>query len=177
MERPSESIHFPIFVAGIHVGENKKHLKLEIQFLSNTIDGTDSPIRLEIDSNLYLRVLDLKFSKIIDCTEAEQLRQNSFLPPYAELVYFRLSANDEYSSLSNIWTTKCSVTSYIVAIASVVAVLALILVILIVVIFYRCLLKRPPARPIPMVIPDGKTYRETQIMMQIEHAGLLKTNL
>lgn len=155
-----------------------KKLKMEIQFLSNVIGTTDSPIRFEMDSNLYLRILDLKFSQIIHCDEAERLKQNGFLPQYAELVYFRLNAGDnEYSSLSSIWSTKCTITTYFNVIALVAVVLVLILVIIIVAIFYRFLIKRQPTRPIPMVIPDGKTYRETQIMMQIEHHGLLKTNL
>lgn len=162
---------------GIHVGENTKQSKMEIQFLSNVIGITDSPIRFKTDGNLQFRVLDLKFSKIIDCNEAEKLRPNSFLPQYAEVVYFRFDTEDEYSSLSNIWSTKCTVTTYMIAIVSTVVVLALILIILIVAIFYCCMLKRQPIRSIPMVIPDGKTYRETQIMMQIEHAGMLKTNL
>lgn len=163
---------------GIHVGEKTKHLPMEIQFLSNTIETTDVPIRFDIDRNLFLRVLDLKFTKKIDCNEAEQLKQNSFLPYYAELIYFRLGTDDGYSSLSNIWRSKCSITNaYFTVIVLVAVVLALILVIVFVSIFYRCLSKRQPIRPVPMVIPDGKTYRETQIVMQIEHAGLLKTNL
>lgn len=64
-----------------------------------------------------------------------------------------------------------------IAILLIVGVLVLIFAILLVAIFYRYMLKHKPTRPIPMVIPDGKTYRETQIMMQIEHTGLLKTNL
>lgn len=163
--------------AGIHFGENTKHLKMEIQFLSNLIGTTDTPIRFETDSNLYLRIFDLKFSKIIDCDEAERLRQNSFLPQYAELVYFRLGTDNEFSSLSNIWSAKCTVTTYITVVVLIAVAVVLILIIIMVAIFYRFMMKRQPTRPIPMVIPDGKTYRETQIIMQIEHAGLLKTNL
>lgn len=166
-----------VFVAGIHIGENTKQLKMEIQFLSNIIGTTDLPIRFQTDSNLYLRILDLKFSKIIDCAEAERLKQNSFLPQYAELIYFKLGTDNEFSSLSSIWSTKCTVTTYITMIVLAAVILVLILIIIMVAIFYRFLAKRPPARPITMVIPDGKTYRETQIIMQIEHAGLLKTNL
>lgn len=181
-----------------------KRLKMEIQFLSNVIGTTDSPIRFETDSNVQLRILDLKFLQVINCDEAERLKQNAFLPQFAELVYFRYSSDNEFSSLSSIWTTKCTVTTYIAVIALVAGVLVLILIIIIVALFYRFLAKRQPTQPIPMVIPginrnnqkvfstissnhkyfvtlvsisDGKTYRETQIMMQIEHAGLLKTNL
>lgn len=164
-------------ITGIHLGENANHLKMEIQFLSNTIGSTDQPIRFETDRNLYLRILDLKFSKIINCNEVEKLKHNSFLPQYAELVYFKLDTDREYSSLSNIWSTKCTVTDYIITIILLALIAALILVCLLVGIFYHYMQKRPPTRPIPMIIPDGKTYRETQIMMQIEHADLLKTNL
>lgn len=156
--------------------------KKEIQFLSNMINSTDYPIRLEVDRELYLWIQDLKFSQIIDCEEAERLRQNSFLLPYADSVYFRFGdktdRNLEYSSLSNISSTKCTATSYIVAIVSAVAVVALIVIIVVVAIFYRCLMKHaPPPRRLNMVVPDGKTYRETQIIMKVENAGLLKTNL
>lgn len=134
-----------------------KKLKMEIQFLSNVIDKTDSPIRFETDSNVHLRILDLKFSQIIKCDEAERLKHSAFLPKYAEFVYFRRSGDSEYSSLSSIWTTKCTVTTYITAIALVAAVLVLILIIIIVAIFYRFLGKRQPTRPIPMVIPGKKS--------------------
>lgn len=69
-------------------------------------------------------------------------------------------------------------TTYIVAIVSAVAVLTLIIIIVAVAIFYRFWMEhKPPQQQPNMVIPDGKTYRETQIFMQIENAGLLKTNL
>lgn len=154
----------------------------DIQFSSNTIHSTDTPIRFEIDRKLHLRIHDLKFADFIDCVEADTLKQNPFLLPYADSVYFRFGKvtdiNLEYRSLSNILMNECTVTTYIVAIVSTIVVFALILIIAIVAVFYRFWLKRqPPPRQMNMVIPDGKTYRETQIVVQIENAGLLKTNL
>lgn len=130
-----------------------KHMKMEIQFLSNVIGITDSPIRFETDSNMQLRILDLKFLQIISCDEAEKLKQSAFLPKYAEVVYFRRSSDSEFKSLSNFWTSECIITTYITAIALAAAVLVLILIIIIVALFYRFLGKKQPTRPIPMVIP------------------------
>lgn len=131
-----------------------KKLKMEIQFLSNVVGTTAAPIRFETDSNVQLRILDLKFLQIVNCEEAERLKQNAFLPQYAELVNFRLGSGDnEYSSLSSIWRTECTVTTYITIIALVAAILVLILIIIIVALFYRFLAKRQPTRPITMVIP------------------------
>lgn len=45
------------------------------------------------------------------------------------------------------------------------------------VLLYRVAARCHTTREIPVIMPEGKTYRETQIVMQIEHAGLLKTDL
>lgn len=150
---------------------------MEIQFLSNTIVSTDYPIYFEVDQNLYLRILDLKFTKTTDCNEAKHFRHNNFLQKYADSIYFKNGKDLEFTSLSSILSNKCVETTYIIAIISIVAVVVLLLVIGAVAIFYRYWMKHKPNQQNNMVIPDGKTYRETQIMFQIEHVDLLKTNL
>lgn len=150
---------------------------MEIHFASNTILTTDYPIYFETDHNLYLRILDLKFAKTTDCKEADQFRHNNFLQKYADSIYFKNEKDLEFTSLSSILSNKCAETTYMIAIISIVAVFVLLLIIGVVAIFYYYLMKYKPNREINMIIPDGKTYRETQIMMQIEHVDLLKTNL
>lgn len=151
---------------------------MEIQFTSNEIFKTDYPIRLDHARDMDIRILDLKFSNTIDCNKADELRHNSFLQQYAETVYFRVGkTTDGYSSLASVLSNKCAVTTYLIAIILIAFVLVLILAFIGAAIFYRFWMKRKPNRQISMIIPDGKTYRETQIMIQIENAGLLKTNL
>lgn len=165
-------------ISAINVGDKAKERHMEIQFTSNEVFKTDFPIRFDHARDINFRILDLKFSYTIDCDKTDELRHNGFLQQYAETVYFKMGKpTDGYSSLSNILSNKCATTSYLIAIILLAIVLVLILAIIGAAIFYRFWMKRKPDRQISMIIPDGKTYRETQIMIQIENAGLLKTNL
>lgn len=161
------------------MGESVKQEQMEIRFASNEITSTDYPIRFDVAPKIYLRILDLKFPKNVDCDKSEELRRNGFLRQYADTVYFNFgkSSDVEYKSLSTILSNDCAESTYLIAIISTAVILTLVLSIVAVAIFYPFLMKRQPERQISMVIPDGKTYRETQIMIQIENAGLLKTNL
>lgn len=156
-----------------------KQQHMQILFKSNDIFKTDHPIRFELARDVDIRILDLKFSSMIDCDKAKELRINGFLQQFADTVYFRIGApTDGYSSMSSILDNKCASKTYLIAIVSGVIVLVVILAIIAVTIFYRFWwIKHKPNKQINMIIPDGKTYRETQIMIQIENAGLLKTNL
>lgn len=152
---------------------------MEILFAENVIDATDYPIRLDVSPDFYLRIQNLKFSKEIGCDKVNEFQHNGFLQQHADTVFFNTgkSPNVEYNSLSNIMSHKCAETTYLIAIVSIAVILTLILIIIGVAFFYRYWMKHQPKREISMVIPDGKTYRETQILIQIENAGLLKTNL
>lgn len=153
----------------------------EIQFLSNEILSTDIPIRFDVARDFNFRIFDLKFSKMIDCDKAEELRHNGFLQQYAETIYFRFGESKDsdggYSSLSTVLSNKCANATYLITVISVVIVSILIFAIIAAAVLYRCWNKRQPERQRNMIISDGKTYCETQIMIQIENAGLLKTNL
>lgn len=151
---------------------------MEIQFASNVIGATEYPIRIDVGPNFNLRIQNLKFSSAIGCEKMDEFKRNGFLQQYAETVYFNTggSSNVEYNTLSSIMSGKCAEATYLIAIISASVMLTLIFVIVVVTFFYRYWLKHQP-KQISVIIPDGKTYRETQIMMQIENAGLLKTNL
>ncbi|XP_031628451.1 uncharacterized protein LOC116344164 [Contarinia nasturtii] len=166
-------------LSAINLGENAKHHQNEIQFLANEIKATDFPIRLDVARDFNLRILDLKFSTPINCDKAKEFRRNAFLQKYTETVYFRIaeSTDDDYSSLSAIMSNRCTIRTYFIALIWTGIVFIVILSIIATAFFYRFWMKRRPNRQISMVIPDGKTYCETQIMIQIENAGLLKTNL
>lgn len=156
---------------------------MEFQFLSNTIQTTDYPIRIAIAENdFHLRIFNLKFTTAIDCSYRTQFEYNTFLQQYGDTIYFRLDKTlnnkDSYQSLSNIMNNICALSSATIAIIATSAILLLILIIAITVVFYRFLMKHhKPRPPLSLVIPEGKTYRETQIIFQVENAGLLKTDL
>lgn len=153
---------------------------MEILIRSNEIDATDFPIRIAVNQNDFiLRIINLKFTMPIDCNYAEKMVPNTFLREFGDTVYFRFgnSTDDPYLSLVTIWDNACTLSSTTVAIISTVAVLALTLIVAITAVFYKFLIRRQRNRRMGLVIPEGKTYRETEIVFQVEHAGLLKTDL
>lgn len=173
---------FPI--SAIRVGSNYKqqHNSQPMEFLirSNVIDATDFPIRFAVDQNDFiLRIINLKFTTPIDCYDAEKMAPNTFLREYGDTVYFRFgnSTDDPYLSMVTIWDNACTLSSTMVAIISTAAVLTLTLIIAVTAVFYKFLMRRQRNRRLGLVVPDGKTYRETEIVFQIEHAGLLKSDL
>lgn len=167
-----------IYIPGIRVSEEVKQQQMDIHFMSNIVNSTDFPIRFNVAPEFYLRITDLKFTNAINCNQADQLRHNHFLLQYANSVYFRMDrSSDKYTSLTNVLLNDCGTNSYVIAIVSVVVIVILIIVIVAVAVFYRFWKKHKPQKPLNMIIPDGKTYRETQIVFQVENAGLLKTDL
>lgn len=154
---------------------------MDFQFQSNVIQHTNFPIRFIVSPDFRLRIIDLKFPNPIECPEALKLEHNQFLREFGDTVYFRIGkpydSSAPYYSLSNILSEVCVVASHIIAIVSVVAVLIFILIVVVTAVFYRYLLRRERIKQLNVIRPEGKTYRETQIVVQIENAGLLKTDL
>lgn len=179
IESPPISLKFDfIFIPGIRVSEEVKQHQMDIHFMSNIVNSTDFPIRFNVAPEFYLRITDLKFTNAINCNQADQFRHNQFLLQYANSVYFKMDrSSDKYTSLTNVLLNDCGTNSYVIAIVSVVVIVILIIAIVAVAVFYRFWKKHQPQKPLNIIIPDGKTYRETQIVFQVETAGLLKTDL
>lgn len=116
------------------------------------------------------------------CSQARQLESNSFLKQFSDTAYFKIGSETgdtelQYRSLRDILTKECVLTTTVIA--GIIAGIALLLLVIIVIgIFaYRYIAERKKAVELDIVKPEGKTYRETQIVMQIENAGLLKTDM
>lgn len=153
---------------------------MDFLFQSNIIHSTNFPIRLIVLGDFNLRIIDLKFPDAIDCDEALNLRYNQFLRGFGDTIYFRIKKKsaEAYYSLSTILSNTCAVyTNTVIALISIAAILLLIFAIAVTAVFYHYLVKYQKKRQLNIINPEGKTYRETQIIMQIENAGLLKTDL
>lgn len=146
-------------------------------FQSNTLQTMAFPFDLRVQNEFRFRLIDLKVMTPITCDDASNLRANQLLKQFSDEVYFYISTN--MYSLATILSNRCAnLSTTLISVISVSLVLVLILIIGLSVLLYRFILKKQQEkRQIPVVMPDGKTYRETQIVMQIEHAGLLKTDL
>lgn len=81
-----------------------------------------------------------------------------------------------YIPLRSLITDECRERSYMAFIISGSVLLGLLLLLLILLLWWRVVQKRR-RRKLDVVQPEPRTYKETQIVYQIENAGLLKTDL
>lgn len=155
---------------------------MDFEFASNLIQFIEHPISLRISDDFRLNIKQLKFTSPMTCSGARQLQDNGFLSQFSDTVYFKIGSENsdtelKYYSLNEILTKECIFTPKIIAGIVTAIVLLLILIIVAGVFCYRYIDERKKAKQLEIINPEGKTYRETQIVMQIENAGLLKTDL
>lgn len=148
-------------------------------FQSNTLETMAIPFGLRIPDAFQFRLIDLKVLTPIGCDGALQLRSNQLLSQFSDTIYFRIENSlSAFYSLATLLTSTCATYSPVaVTIISILSILMLIFALGAAVLLYRVAARCRTKREIPVIMPEGKTYRETQIVMQIEHAGLLKTDL
>lgn len=155
---------------------------MEFQFISNTIDIPDVTFTLVFAPAFRMRISKIYFLNPISCAGAEVLSHSEFINENGDSLFFKVydSALTEdpntYHTFSHIFSHICIRASYLLYIIIGIVVF-IILAIIIAVIVTVVVLKKRRARQLNVVMPEGKTYRETQIIMQIENAGLLKTDL
>lgn len=115
----------------------------------------------------------------INCDEVVSLKETSFLKNYPEEIYFGSSnEGSDFKSFQDIKRFRCAEDRFwfYLIIGAVAGSIVLVLI---------CLLgsycyvtqKKKKQQKLQVVMPEPRTYRETQIVMQIENHGLLKTDL
>lgn len=154
--------------------KHRQNQQMDIQFSSNSIETVKKPFALFTTNDVYLRVFDLRIQKLIDCDEFHSLVSNSFFQQHSNSIYFRFK--NDYSSIAQL-SNECAINTSTIIAYTLIATPLLLLLIVFGVLLLRFIDRRREARRLEIVMPEGKTYRETQIVMQIENAGLLKTDL
>lgn len=155
---------------------------MDFHFVANSIRMIDDPIQIIIADDFNLHLSQLQFETPIDCEAAMQIENNNFLMQFADTIYFRISQQETESNnftLTEIVTRECKgySTSTLVAIISATSVVLIVSLVVLGFVAFRYIEQRRLEHQLTVVMPEGKTYRETQIVMQIEHAGLMKTDL
>jgi len=152
------------------------------EFISNTVDIPDVTFTLAFAPAFRMKISKIHFMNPISCAGAEVLSHSEFINDNGDFLFFKLDDPtltedpNEYHTFSHIFSHICIRASYLLYIIIGIVVL-IILATIIAIIVTVLVLKRRRARQLNVVMPEGKTYRETQIIMQIENAGLLKTDL
>lgn len=152
------------------------------------------PQPLRFDERFALSIKQLRYENSWSC---EQLDMNlqppmpraDFFRQHSEQLLFRRTSNAEeqhsgrldeqqsqYEPLRQLIIEECQKTSYTAYIVVGSLLLALLLILLLLLLWWR-LAQRRKRRKLDVVQPEPRTYKETQIVYQIENAGLLKTDL
>lgn len=158
-------------------------------FADNRIDMFEHPFRLRIDTlSFTVSLSKLYVITPISCADLDKRlgANNQFLNRHGDAIYFRTddapNASDDdiertavtYSFLAN---RKCVADQTVLYIASGVTLVVVVLLVTLAIVWWTCRRRRKAIEQMTMVMPESKTYRETQIVIQIENAGLLKTDL
>ncbi|XP_050329406.1 uncharacterized protein LOC126758957 [Bactrocera neohumeralis] len=193
----------PIAFKGIHIHRDYMHSELlELQFNNNTLQLPVETRPLEFNARFALNIKQLRYENTYGCSDLDTAQK----PPIPKQAFFRNNvdniyvlakptkvvaapmngmngqmiaasrSNNEFVLLNKYIETNCQPRSYLIYIL--LGVLALVLVLLLIgIIVWLQVAKRRKKRKLDVVLPEPRTYKETQIVYQIENAGLLKTDL
>ncbi|XP_055618530.1 uncharacterized protein LOC129763466 [Toxorhynchites rutilus septentrionalis] len=139
------------------------------------LEGTKS-LYFSGEFTVQLRAVFIEHS--ISCDEVIALKQSSIFSSYADEIYFDLSDRQrDFRSLSDIRNVQCAESRFWLYLIVGLTVTFIIITLIVLLISLYCVRKRRKLRKLDVVMPEPRTYRETQIIMQIENHGLLKTDL
>ncbi|TDG40225.1 hypothetical protein AWZ03_013348 [Drosophila navojoa] len=169
--------------------------RLELRFHNNTVQSLPpggkvpgvaaQPLRF--DERFALSIRQLRYENVWSCEQLDMTVQPpqphaEFFRQHSEQLMFRAVANEPqvvpapFVPLRQLIAEQCqkpSYTAYIVAGSVLLALLVLLLLLLL----WWWLAQQRRRRKLDVVQPEPRTYKETQIVYQIENAGLLKTDL
>jgi hypothetical protein len=144
---------------------------------NNQIETISDTFNLQLSSDFDVKIVDLKITEYMLCYQVTDIT-NPALLENSNSIFLRVKdapMSGDYIDLASILSGICNDESYIfyIIVAAIVLLIILLLAIIGIGIFCYCRKKRK----LQIIQPEAKTYRETQIIMQIENHGLLKTDL
>lgn len=151
-------------------------------FSTNSLTmANGQPTTIQFFERFNLRIIELRFAEAQSCESINNLMDNQFLSTHSDQIYFKVIEFDktkplEYFALSHIINNQCIATSYLIWIIVGISCISILILVLLTILICHCC-KRRKARQMNIIMPEGKTYRETEIIMQIENHNLLKTDL
>ncbi|EDW00262.1 uncharacterized protein LOC6565250 [Drosophila grimshawi] len=150
------------------------------------------PQPLRFDERFALSIRQLHYDNEWDCEQLDMSAQPpqpriEFFRQHSEQLLFRATATATATAtdgggavafvpMRQLIVDQCQRTNYTAYIVLGSLLLALLIVLLLLLLWWR-LAQRRRRRKLDVVQPEPRTYKETQIVYQIENAGLLKTDL
>ncbi|KAH1008683.1 uncharacterized protein LOC109543314 [Dendroctonus ponderosae] len=165
---------------GITLNGNEVTSSRAINFDANTFGRLDRRA-LDVRPQFQARVSNLNLNQTCDCENiVEKLRQSEF---YNEISC--LDA-DQYVTVRDFKAQNCSILSghYTTVIIVCVLILVISIVAIAFYVYYAMVYKRQKygcgkggKPPLSLIVPDGRTYKETELHVIVEKADLLTTDL
>ncbi|XP_063706852.1 uncharacterized protein LOC134835812 [Culicoides brevitarsis] len=146
-------------------------------FKNNSIENIAADWSISPSSNFNAKIVEIQIQQPKTCDFVFNAAENDFIKNISHEIFVRTVADPKnVLALSQFEAESCQNNSYVVygIVGAVLIVIGLIVVVIFVVLyFHREKKKIIQAR---MVSPEPRTYRETQIVMQVETHNLMKTD-
>lgn len=142
------------------------------EFNNNHINFIHPEQDISFCPDMKLQVSKLYLRDARNCESLGKLYENKFFNDNSNSIFMRIEQNDDdFESISYL-NDRCRTDSNWFLILMIIVAVVVFLAILIPALF--CYLRKK--KHLDIVMPEPRTYRQTQIVMQIEHVGLMKTD-
>lgn len=124
-----------------------------------------------------LRVQHFELLAPITCAALDALRPSDFQLAHLDVIYMRTCADCMPTTLQQLRDHRCHEDRTLAWVAGGVSIMVVLLLLTVLTVWWLYRRRQAALARMVVVQPESRTYRETQIVIQIENAGLLKTDL
>lgn len=151
--------------------------RLELRFSNNSIEMGRDVLSIVFNPKFLTSIQYLQYENVYPCGSLENRQpKEAFFKNHDSTIFFRTVNTNQSMSVAKIIDYDCPEMTYTAVI--VVGVLVGLVILGAIVGFVACCIaKRLRKRKLDIILPEPRTYKETQIVYKIENAGLLKTDL
>lgn len=146
-------------------------------FRNNSIENVDATWIITTSSNFNTKITGINILQPKTCDFVYNSIDNSFIQNVSHEIYIRTTSDPKMVvALSQFQADSCQKNSYVMY--GIIGIVFLSLALIVIMIFVALYFHRERKKIIEarMVSPEPRTYRETQIVMQVETHNLMKTD-
>lgn len=143
------------------------------EFNNNQVDFVHPEQDISFCPDMKLQVSKLYLRDPRNCESVSRIYENKFFNENSNSVFMRVEDNDENFETISYLSDRCRTDSKWFLILMILLGIVVLLLILIPAIF--CYLRNKRKHNI-IILPEPRTYKQTQIVMQVETHGLIKTD-
>lgn len=144
------------------------------EFHNNQINFIHPIDDMSFNPSIQLQLSKLYFRDPQNCDTVNSINEKKFFSDNAHAIYLRLENEDENFNSISYLNERCRDDSkwfmYLLIAIAVIVFLAILIP------AFFCYLRYKRKKHINLIMPEPRTYRQTQIVMQIENTGLIKTD-